>query len=103
MTGPTYASYPSLRDRGVFITGGADRIGRSLVEEFAKQGSRVGFADKNAEKAMGTSASCEALGVAHPPRFYDVDLVDIGALQLACAEASYQFPRVCADRSFPRG
>jgi D-xylose 1-dehydrogenase len=87
MTAPEYARYPSLKDRGVFITGGADGIGRALVEEFAKQGSRVGFADKNVEKAGQTLASCKALGVAHVPRFYRVDLVDIGALQRVCAEA----------------
>lgn len=87
MTAPNYASYPSLKDRGVFITGGADGIGRALVEEFAKQGSRVGFADKNVEKARDTLASCEAAGVAHTPRFYQVDLIDIGALQRVCAQA----------------
>ena len=87
MTTPTYAIYPSLEERGVFITGGADGIGRALVEEFAKQGGRVGFADKNAEKAKETLSACEALGVAHLPRFYEVDLVDIGALQRVCAAA----------------
>jgi len=87
MTEPVYATYPSLKDRGVFITGGADGIGRALVEEFSKQGSRVGFADKNIDKARETLASCEAFGVAHPPRFYQVDLIDIGALQRVCAEA----------------
>jgi len=87
MTEPLYATYPSLKDRGVFITGGADGIGRALVEEFSKQGSRVGFADKNIDKARETLASCEAFGVAHPPRFYQVDLIDIGALQRVCAEA----------------
>ena len=87
MTEPAYATYPSLKDRGVFITGGADGIGRALVEEFSKQGSRVGFADKNVDKARETLASCEALGVAHLPSFYQVDLVDIGALQRVCAEA----------------
>jgi NAD(P)-dependent dehydrogenase (short-subunit alcohol dehydrogenase family) len=87
MTAPAYATYPSLKDRAVFITGGADGIGRALVEEFARQGSRVGFGDKNVEKAKETLASCKALEAAHEPRFYQVDLVDIGALQTVCAEA----------------
>ena len=87
MTEPIYATYPSLKDRGVFVTGGADGIGRALVEEFSKQGSQVGFADKNVDKAKETLASCEALGVAHLPRFYQVDLVDIGALQRICSKA----------------
>ena len=41
-TQTAYATYPSLLDRSVFITGGADGIGRALVEQFARQGSRVG-------------------------------------------------------------
>ena len=38
---PTYATYPSLVDRGVFVTGGADGIGSAIVEQFAKQGAKV--------------------------------------------------------------
>ncbi len=40
-----YATYPSLRDRSVFITGGGSGIGTSLVRHFAAQGSKVGFVD----------------------------------------------------------
>ena len=46
-----YASYPSLVDRTVFITGGADGIGSAMVEQFARQGSRVAFVDKNVDYA----------------------------------------------------
>ena len=45
----TYASYPSLVDRTVFVTGGADGVGAGIVEEFVLQGSRVGFADINTD------------------------------------------------------
>ena len=41
----TGATYPSLRDRGVLITGGATGIGACLVEHFAAQGANVGFID----------------------------------------------------------
>ncbi|MFT7474396.1 MAG: NAD(P)-dependent dehydrogenase (short-subunit alcohol dehydrogenase family) [Verrucomicrobiales bacterium] len=80
-----YATYPSLVDRTVFITGGADGIGRAIVQEFAKQGARVAFADIQADKAAETIARCE--GSAHTPLFYDVDLVDIAALQSAISDA----------------
>lgn len=86
MTGP-YATYPSLVDRGVFITGGAAGIGRALVEQFAGQGSRVAFVDKAVEEARATVARCVAAGVAHAPVFYELDLLDIPALQRACAAA----------------
>lgn len=45
MGGSKPASYPSLRDRGVFITGGATGIGASFVEAFARNGANVAFVD----------------------------------------------------------
>jgi len=80
---PSYATYPSLVDRHVFITGGADGIGAGLVEQFARQGSRVSFADINTGKAETLVAACADLGVAHQPTFHPVDLVDIDALRAA--------------------
>ncbi len=83
----TYASYPSLVDRTVFVTGGADGIGRAIVQEFVNQGARVGFADRNAAKAHSNIAECVDAGAAHAPRFYEVDLVDIAALKRALDQA----------------
>jgi NAD(P)-dependent dehydrogenase (short-subunit alcohol dehydrogenase family) len=82
-----YAAYPSLVDRTVFITGGADGIGSAMVEQFARQGSKVAFVDKNVEYARATIKRCLEAGVTHVPMFYEVDLIDIGALQTACASA----------------
>lgn len=82
-----YATYPSLADRGVFITGGAAGIGRALVEQFANQGSRVAFVDLDAAAARATIDTCVAAGVTHTPLFYELDLLDIPALQHACASA----------------
>ena len=45
MTQPTFASYPSLEGKTVFITGGASGIGAELVRGFAAQGANVGFVD----------------------------------------------------------
>ena len=87
MPPPAYARYPSLADRSVFITGGADGIGRALVEQFAAQGSRVGFADIQAGKGRDVVAACVAAGAAHAPRFYEVDLVDLAALRDVCVRA----------------
>ena len=82
-----YATYPSLLDRTVLLTGGADGIGAGMVEEFVKQGSKVAFLDINAEKAAETLERCAALAPRHEPRFYAVDLVDVEALQAAIARA----------------
>ena len=40
-----YASYPSLKDKVVFITGGASGIGATFVTSFHDQGSKVAFVD----------------------------------------------------------
>jgi NAD(P)-dependent dehydrogenase (short-subunit alcohol dehydrogenase family) len=82
-----YASYPSLVDRGVFITGGAAGIGSAMVEQFARQGSKVAFVDRDVDGAAATIDCCTAAGVAHTPLFYELDLLDIAALQRACVAA----------------
>jgi NAD(P)-dependent dehydrogenase (short-subunit alcohol dehydrogenase family) len=87
MTAAPYATYPSLDGRSVFVTGGADGIGAGIVEQFARQGSRVGFADIQSEKAAEVIERCVASGAAHAPMFYEIDLTDIDALQAGVAEA----------------
>ena len=51
---PCFASYPSLKDRSVFVSGGGSGIGASIVEHFAAQGAKVGFVDidEAASKAL---------------------------------------------------
>jgi NAD(P)-dependent dehydrogenase (short-subunit alcohol dehydrogenase family) len=48
-----FAIYPSLRDRVVFVTGGASGIGAEHVTQFAAQGAKVAFVDI-ADGAPGT-------------------------------------------------
>lgn len=82
-----YASYPSLRDRVVLVTGGGSGIGASLVEQFALQGARVAFVDVAEEDSRGLVSSL--LGrVAHAPLFMRCDLVDIAALREAIARVT---------------
>ncbi|WP_338415540.1 SDR family oxidoreductase [uncultured Sphaerotilus sp.] len=79
-----YATYPSLTDRSVLITGGATGIGATLVREFAAQGARVGFIDLDA--ASGEALAAElAPASRHAPFFVHADLTDIDALQAAIA------------------
>lgn len=74
-----FASYPSLRDRAVFITGGGNGIGASLVAHFAAQGSRVTFVDLD-EKGGARVAEAGARA-AHKPVFRHCDLRNIEDLQ----------------------
>lgn len=88
-----YASYPSLQNRVVLITGGATGIGASLVEQFAGQGSRVAFLDIAAGPAREL---CERLkpGSAYAPVFLPCDLTDITALRTALQEVETTLGRV---------
>jgi NAD(P)-dependent dehydrogenase (short-subunit alcohol dehydrogenase family) len=80
-----YASYPSLRDRAVLITGGGSGIGASMVEHFALQGARVAFLDIDSGSSGALVAAlsnrCE-----HAPLFVPCDLTGVAALRSAIAE-----------------
>jgi D-xylose 1-dehydrogenase len=82
-----FASYPSLRDRVVFITGGATGIGAQEVTEFARQGAKVAFVDINNDAAKALVERLRAEG-APAPLFQHCDLKDIASLQVAIAEAA---------------
>lgn len=77
-----FASYPSLRQRRVLITGGSSGIGAALVEAFAAQGARVAFLDMDDAAAQSL---CERLSNsdAEAPLYRHCDLTDIAALQVA--------------------
>ncbi|GAB2812413.1 SDR family NAD(P)-dependent oxidoreductase [Dyella kyungheensis] len=81
----TFATYPSLADRHVFISGGATGIGAAFVEQFARQGARVSFIDidqPNGEQLAASLAACE-----HRPLFVRCDVTQLDALEAAIATA----------------
>ncbi len=83
----SFAQYPSLRDRVVFVTGGASGIGAEEVTHFARQGARVAFVDLNAPAANALVDRLRAEGCP-APWFQACDLRDIPALQSAIAAAA---------------
>jgi D-xylose 1-dehydrogenase len=86
----TFASYPSLRGRAALVTGGATGIGESLVQHFARQGSRVAFFDIQHEPARTLVESLTTEGCP-VPFFVRCDLTDAGALQTAVEEVLAEF------------
>jgi D-xylose 1-dehydrogenase len=82
-----FASYPSLKDRVVFLTGGASGIGAEEVTQFARQGAKVAFVDIDDEAAKRLVNAIEAAG--HSAPFYQhCDLHDIAALRASIAAAA---------------
>lgn len=76
-----FASYPSLRDKVVLVTGGASGIGADIVRAFDGQGARVGFVDILDGDAAALNDACGGRLV-----YRRCDITDIPALQAAIAE-----------------
>jgi NAD(P)-dependent dehydrogenase (short-subunit alcohol dehydrogenase family) len=80
VTQSTFATYPSLKGKTVFITGGASGIGAELVRSFAAQGASVGFVDLDEANSQTLSDTSDAIT-------YEIcDLKDIKCLQDALAK-----------------
>lgn len=73
-----YALYPSLKDKVVFITGGASGIGATFVQSFHDQGARVGFVDLAEAQGQALAAS-----LGEGVWFGRCDVTDADALQAA--------------------
>jgi NAD(P)-dependent dehydrogenase (short-subunit alcohol dehydrogenase family) len=84
------ALYSCLRDKVVFITGGATGIGATMVSTFVQQGCRVAFVDLNAQAGLALVAEFgnDILW------FEAVDVTDIAALQHAINTAATRWGRL---------
>lgn len=82
----TFATYPSLAGRVVFVSGGGSGIGAAIVEHFVEQGSRVAFVDVD---DAASQALCDR--IQKPDRqsllYLHCDVRDIDALRAAIARA----------------
>ena len=92
-TAPSFAIYPSLKDRVVLVTGGASGIGASIVTAFAEQGSKVAFLDIQHRAAENLADTLNKRGLV-TPTYYPCDLTDIHALQQTVAHILHTFGTV---------
>jgi NAD(P)-dependent dehydrogenase (short-subunit alcohol dehydrogenase family) len=82
---PRYATYPSLSDAVVLVSGGASGLGAEFVAQFAAQGARVGFVDIAAEAGETLAAAVAERG--HPrPHFRVCDVRDLDAYRAVIGE-----------------
>ena len=76
----SFAIYPSLAGKTVYVTGGASGIGAEIVSAFAAQGAAVGFLDLDADASAALADRLEGKVT------YEIcDLRDIEALRAALA------------------
>ena len=81
----TFAAYPSLAARTVFVSGGATGIGADLVRAFARNHARVAFVDVLRHEGEALAAALEESG--ETALFLGCDVTDVPALKAAIAEA----------------
>jgi NAD(P)-dependent dehydrogenase (short-subunit alcohol dehydrogenase family) len=77
-----YATYPSLKGKVVFVTGGASGIGASFVQTFHDQGAKVAFVDLKEDDGQALRAR-----LGENTWFKACDVTDAQALQRAVREA----------------
>jgi NAD(P)-dependent dehydrogenase (short-subunit alcohol dehydrogenase family) len=90
-----YASYPSLRDKVVVVSGGASGIGEGIVEAFAEQGAKVAFLDIQDDPANLLVERLIAAGYTAPV-YYHCDLTDIDAVRAVSAQIEQELGTVSA-------
>ena len=85
----TFAHYPSLVGRVVFVSGGASGIGSDIVAAFARNRARVGFMDvqREAGEALARTLATEA----EAPLFIEGDVTDIEVLRAAVEKTRARF------------
>jgi NAD(P)-dependent dehydrogenase (short-subunit alcohol dehydrogenase family) len=81
----TFAVYPSLAGRNVFVSGGATGIGADIVRAFARNAARVAFIDVQREAGEAMEAAAKEAG--ETALFLACDVTDVPALQASIAEA----------------
>jgi NAD(P)-dependent dehydrogenase (short-subunit alcohol dehydrogenase family) len=77
----TFAIYPSLKGRVVFVSGGASGIGADIVSAFVRNGARVAFVD--VQRDAGEALARDLAQVGEAPLFIEADVTDVPALQAA--------------------
>lgn len=80
------ATYPSLANRSVLVTGGGSGIGAEIVRQFARQGAQVAFLDIDVAASQALAEELSAAGGA--VTFYECDLTDIDRLRETIAAAA---------------
>lgn len=94
------AIYPSLFDKVVIITGGAEGIGAAAVKLFCRQGANVIFFDISESSSKSLIEDIKKLQAADPsgrfeiPTFYQCDVTNLDQLKERADEVLRDFGRI---------
>jgi NAD(P)-dependent dehydrogenase (short-subunit alcohol dehydrogenase family) len=83
-----FATYPSLRGRTAFVSGGASGLGAEFVSQLASQGALVAFVDIDVDRGKALEQALRDDGA--EARFTECDVRDIPALQRTITRAAEQ-------------
>ena len=89
MSQAAVATYPSLADKTVIVTGGGSGIGESITTHFARQGAKVGFLDISDDASQALAAQLTDEG--HTVRYVHCNVTDTNALQAAIGSINDDF------------
>jgi NAD(P)-dependent dehydrogenase (short-subunit alcohol dehydrogenase family) len=81
-----FATYPSLRGRTAFVSGGASGLGAEFVEQLAAQGCRVAFVDLDRDRGEALASRLGDAGL-----FMPCDVRDVAARTAALRRAHAAF------------
>ena len=86
---PAFATYPSLRGRTAFVSGGASGLGAEFVSHLAAQQARVAFVDVDVDR--GRALERTLLDNGSEALFLECDVRDVSALQAVIARSADRF------------
>lgn len=88
-----YATYPSLANKVVLITGGAEGIGAAAISAFAAQNSQTIILDISEPSSKRLAEQIHSAG--HPvPEFYQCDVTDLEALKSIAEDVLLKYGKV---------
>jgi D-xylose 1-dehydrogenase len=83
---PVFATYPSLRGRTAFVSGGASGLGAEFVSQLARQDARVAFIDIDLDRGKALEQVLRDQGA--EALFLECDVREVAVLQGAIARSA---------------